>query len=426
LLKTDQVPPGTTDPALTQTPQGALTVYYGALAQLRQSMGRADGRPYVAAVGLLTDELQPGEDMGSNTLSPEDLRTMTPQDPGPGSSSAYGGFQRIRGQTSQAIQLLEAYAPERRALIGHSYAVEGYAEVMLAELFCSGIPLSTLDYNGDYTAKAGSTTEQVLNHAIALFDTALTFAGDSARFVQLATVGKARAQLALGQFAEAAATVAQVPDDYRYEIAYSSTTSTTGSNPQNFAHTTSSGSAWPYSVADKEGGAGLDYRSSNDPRTSSSFDGNNRYGFPIYRPNKYSQDGTTPIVLASGIEARLIEAEAALNANPNDGVWLAKLNQLRETAITPALPDTSDPGIDSARVSLLFRERAFWLFLTGHRQGDLRRLIRYYGRTADQLYPTGPYPDGQQRAYGHDVTAPVSANEQQYNALYTGCFSRAA
>ena len=32
-------------------------------------------------------------------------------------------------------------------------------------------------------------------------------------------------------------------------------------------------------------------------------------------------------------------------------------------------------------MDLLFSERAFWMFATGHRLGDMRRLIRQYGRT---------------------------------------------
>ncbi len=93
------------------------------------------------------------------------------------------------------------------------------------------------------------------------------------------------------------------------------------------------------------------------------------------------------LTLADAVEARLIEAEAALRAGDNLG-WLATLNHLRQTAwttIVPAtpgpLPDLTDPGPDGSggdalRVDLLFRERAFWLYLTGHRQGDLRRLVR--------------------------------------------------
>jgi hypothetical protein len=78
---------------------------------------------------------------------------------------------------------------------------------------------------------------------------------------------------------------------------------------------------------------------------------------------------------------------------------------------------------DAARVDQLFRERAFWLFATGHRQGDLRRLVRQYGRAAASVFPTGAYKNGQ--TYGDDVTfAPDAA--QLGNAGYAGCANRGA
>src|SRR4029077_4895560 len=128
-------------------------------------------------------------------------------------------------------------------------------------------------------------------------------------------------------------------------------------------------------------------------------------------------------VLADGIEARLIEAEAALQGH-DPLTWLATLNHLRQTAwptIQPAvagpLDSLSDPGSDTARVSLTFRERAFWLFLTGHRQGDLRRLVSQYGRAPNTVYPTGVYPGGPGH-YGSDVTVPIPAEERTYNSLF--------
>lgn len=53
-----------------------------------------------------------------------------------------------------------------------------------------------------------------------------------------------------------------------------------------------------------------------------------------------------------------------------------------------------DPGDAYGRENLTFCERAFWMFGTGHRLGDLRRLIRQYGRTAETIFPTGAYPKG--------------------------------
>jgi phosphoglycerate dehydrogenase-like enzyme len=57
---------------------------------------------------------------------------------------------------------------------------------------------------------------------------------------------------------------------------------------------------------------------------------------------------------------------------------------------------------------------------------DLRRLIRQpYGRSPEQVYPTGVYPQGG-GFYGTDVVAPIPAIEQTLNPRYTGCASTGA
>jgi hypothetical protein len=146
------------------------------------------------------------------------------------------------------------------------------------------------------------------------------------------------------------------------------------------------------SVSDGEGGNGLNYASANDPRVPvtqdfgpvSRFDGKTpMYQFPLY------QSFGSPIVNASGIEARLIQAEAALQAGDFTG-WLGRLNEARAT--NPALAPLTDPGSATAREDLMFRERAFWMFSTGHRLGDMRRLARPpYSRPVTSVFPTGPY-----------------------------------
>ena len=76
---------------------------------------------------------------------------------------------------------------------------------------------------------------------------------------------------------------------------------------------------------------------------------------PMVRFLKYNTL-TSPVVHASGIEARLIEAEAALAGN-DVTTWLAKLNAARATVA--GLAPLTDPGTATARVDLMFRERAY-------------------------------------------------------------------
>ncbi len=140
----------------------------------------------------------------------------------------------------------------------------------------------------------------------------------------------------------------------------------------------------------------------------------------LYDQTKYL-DQSAPMVVASGVEAGLIRAEVALSTG--QGNWLSVLDTLRSSAISPAMPVLNDPGTLSTRVDLLYRERAFWLYLTGRRLGDLRRLIRNYQRDPQALFPTGPYPLG--GLYKDAFAIPFSqAVQGQYNsAIKSGCQS---
>jgi len=442
LLKNDELPPDISDPAIVHTPEGAVAAYYGTIDRFRGAFG---GDPTTLGVvgfsGVLTDELQ-SNGTAINSQHIADLRLLAEgEESREELNDPYGSLQLVRGQASQAIGLLTRYAADKKDLIGHTYTLVGYAEVFLAELYCSGIPLSTLDFDGDFTYHPGSTTEQVLEHALAKFDSASALLTDSTRFVHLTQLGRARALLGLGRFQEAAAAVAGVPDQFRYDIEFSA-------NMRSFLSTNPSALIWSYTMADRQGLNGLDFRSSGDPRTPTAFLGISTVtGVAIYHPAKYAQDGSTPIVLASGLEARLIEAEAALREDRAE--WLDILNALRTDGNytttpnpnDPAQLDTlwhagiggvaglaplTDPGSFDARVDLLFRERAFWLFLTGQRQGDLRRLIRFYGRSQNQVYPIGGHAAIPGASFGTDTDIPVPMAERVSNPKYTGCISRGA
>jgi len=137
--------------------------------------------------------------------------------------------------------------------------------------------------------------------------------------------------------------------------------------------------------------------------------------------------------LVSGVEARLIQAEAALHANPTGAEWLAILDTLRTagpdgsggwlagTGGVAGLAPLEDPGTPDLRLDLVYRERAFWLFATGSRIGDLRRLVQVYGRSADSVFPSGDYWRG--GTYGTGTSLPFSKTETQRSPGITGCTS---
>jgi hypothetical protein len=74
-------------------------------------------------------------------------------------------------------------------------------------------------------------------------------------------------------------------------------------------------------------------------------------------------------------------------------------------------------------VSLLFREKAFWTFSRGQRLGDLRRLVRQYGRASTDVFPEGVHFKAGN--YGGDVNLPVVTDEEN-NPNFTGCLDRNA
>jgi hypothetical protein len=328
----------------------------------------------------------------------------------------YNYYQATRMAANHAIAWYRRYGvPAQRAHLGQMLAVRGYAILGLAEQVCPGFALHDVE-NSRPRYGPPLTTEQVFARALVDLDSAVIYAADSARFLHFAQVVRARTLLGLGQFAEAAQAAAPVPTTYVFNAEYSLVPpgmlnwlwrinfSATGDN---------------MSVSDLEGGNGLDFISANDPRApvvllGTAHDGTTQ----LYAPANH-RTPTAPIVIASGIEARLIEAEAQL-AGEAPGDWLATLNDLRQTAITPALAPLTDPGTAEARVDLLFRERGFWLFLTGHRLGDLRRLVNVYGRAAESVFPSGAYHVG--GSYGRATSMPfVPTGEEGASTGVTGC-----
>ncbi len=81
------------------------------------------------------------------------------------------------------------------------------------------------------------------------------------------------------------------------------------------------------------------------------------------------------------------------------------------------------PATKDQAATLFFREKAFWTYGRGQRLGDLRRLIRQYGRTEDNVFPKGVYFKG--GLYGSDVNFPVP-DAEKVNPLFTDRLDRKA
>ncbi|MFL5484089.1 MAG: hypothetical protein ACJ8AB_00755 [Gemmatimonadaceae bacterium] len=374
------------------------------------------------------------------------------------------GLHRIRIAATQAIPALKQYKPDNVSDVGQMYWVRGWAEMSIAENFCNGMPLSSLDASNNIVYGAQQTNVEIYERAIASFDTAVQNApagqvrSDTVKW--LAGIEKARVQLDLGDVTGAGTTItaAAVPDNFKFSMFY---TQSLGDN-QIWALNNSAGRWMP---GNSEGIVGLNYFSANDPRVpmciggsaacktfdpnqtrSISFDNITGTGSFLVQLNWPTREAD--IAIATGTEARLIEAEVALRTG-DVATWLAKLNQLRAnfdvfkqpsnpcsatTQITgcptvPAggsLPPLADPGTQTAREDLLFRERAFWLWSTGHRLADMRRLVRPvseggFGRAENTVFPNGPYYKG--GVYGTDKFLVIPQAERN-NPQFTGCLDR--
>ena len=446
-------------PSDLDTPEGANALRIGALQRWRFSTGgdNTNGQESTWMTGgLLADEWATSSTFVQNDELDErrihlDNLTVT---------FDFRKLGRVRTAVDQALPLMYKWRPTETTLIAELYLARGNAEMQLASDFCNGIPLSdasTATSPNDIKFGTPQTVDQVFQTAIATLDSGLALAtavnDSTVKVARALKITKARALLGRGGTANVAAAallVAGIPTDSVYTHTYAATS---GSN----AIWGQARSGRRYNVGDNiEGNAhdivvlnNLNFFSAKDPRVPAAYTITNG------KDTTKSQDGLTfsrtttlwgqesPVQVTSGIDARLIEAEAAFQAGnfnaPTTGT-LAILNALRASAhvlggslTVPAFAASTaltDPGTDSARVALLFREKAFWTFGRGERLGDLRRLARqdpykqWYN--VGNLFPKEA-PNGQHYrggVYGTDVNLPVPKDEENNNPNFHGCIDR--
>ena len=363
--------PDVIQPENLTTPEGLAALYTGAVSDLVVSATGGSG--VVIFAGLFTDEL-----MHASTppaVREWDLRGVLATN----AVATNGPFLLVQ-RARTALEIAAGKLPANDPRTGELYALAGMSYIFLGEMWCSGTPISDRE---PFALGTPKTTAELFTLAVDRLGKAASNLGGSDRITNLTAVLKGRALLNLGQFSQAAAAVAAVPTNFNYDFIHAAPP---GRQSNQIQLQTASDI---YSVPNREGTNGLPFASAADPRV------------PVLSTGASRNDGVTPMVVAkkyptidaavsmvNGVEARLIEAEAALQAS-NNALWLQKLNDARATI--PALAPLADPGTQAARVDLTFSERAFWFYLTGHRLGDLRRLVRQYSRGIKTVYPTGGY-----------------------------------
>lgn len=266
----------------------------------------------------------------------------------------------------RVLELLDESGIENDEISTMANLGSGWAILLEAESFCEVVISSGLHNLGRPIPPA-----EAMGEAIARFDAAIAAAAgddDLADMAQAAWVGKARAHLFRGEYVEAITAAGNVDDDFEFivpKIDDPSFRGRLGNTVWNFTLARSSLVVPPY------------YRALNDDRIAYELwlddsgqpiksQGNE---FDFYAQNVYP-GWDAPLILASGLEARYIAAEAALkngDPGPAEALIAERSNPDAESG------DDIDFVEDTGTLVQLLDEKARDLFLRGTHLGDWRR-----------------------------------------------------
>jgi len=408
--------PDIVNPGDVQSEAGANAVRLGALARLNAATS-GDESLFLLG-GLFADEWINGDSFAARWDI--DRRSMTQENSF--ILPANRVLHRARIGAQQAVELLQEFAPNAPAWqIAEMHMVQGYATNLLAEHFCNGLLFSELE-DGREQFGAPITGDSAFTRALAHVDAglAITFGNtaDDQRVLNALRLTRGRILMNLNRPADAATAVADVPKTFQYVMLH--------------AQTTTSNQIWlfnqnarRYSVGNNEGGNGLNFATAGDPRVpvcvggdaacraiGATFTQRDDLGTP-YHVQMLWPLRESPVAVMQGVDARMILAEAQLRAGAPDQA-LATLNDARATIGVPGQPPLNLAPLTleatpEAQTDQLFREKAFWTFARGYRTGDLRRLIRQYGRNAESVFPTGEWHKS--GTYGTNVSMPIPFQE---------------
>ena len=432
--------PGLIDPTATGSPSAALALKIGAMGRLKNLLNCGGNYECLwQESGMVADEFKNSDfQPDRQDIDQRNLKSTN-------TILSFRDITNIRGPIRDALAAMQQYLPQNTADIGELYMGLSFVELSMAENFCNGIPLGSTTA-GVVTLGPALTNQEVFDSALTHIDSALGLLTGT----DVASVAVKNASLIVkarilvdkgGQFAQAAALVPTSAIASTYQYVWSTSTSL---NTDDNGHWVLNNSVARVSVADSfdivNGAANviknaLPFISAADPRVPT-------LSGQAANPKVNAEDGITPlwiqrlwpnrddpVPMVSGIDARLIEAEARLNAPDYPGMVVI-LNQLRTDRpsignFRPAVmaATLAVPGSKTAAEDLFFREKAFWTFGRGQRMSDLRRLIRQYGRTQDIVFPTGVYFKG--GSYGTDVNFAIP-DAELLNPNFHGCIDRDA
>ncbi len=324
---------------------------------------------FISAGAYVGNEWGVGHNQGGSNYVWYDARTFEPQgwtamyatgDCSENQPNVYEPLSTARWMADDALQRLdfawsEAEIPNRAELEAKAAAFAGYSLTLLGEAMCA----AAIDGGPELTPA------DIFELADDRFDRAMTAAqsaGDD-DILNVARVGRARAQLNLGQSGSAATIAASVPSGFSYEFLYSSVDDATENKI--------------YALMERELQATVEpmyrnmmFQGQPDPRVVAVDLGVQAPATTIdmWSTTKYTSL-ESPVPVATWEEAQLIMAEAALEAGQlQDAVDI--INVLHAAV---GLPDFVSADATEIRDQLIY-ERAAELFLEGQHMQDLERL----------------------------------------------------
>lgn len=263
-------------------------------------------------------------------------------------------LQKVLGPTAFA-----KHPQAAQALIWRGFTYRVLGEAMCVSIIDGGPATPARDN----LARAESTFTAAI---------AVATAANNMTLVNAAYAGRAQVRVAVGDWTGAVSDAGRVPTTFSYKMPYFANVDEYGYNrtmwsstAQSFYKATSSWNTWYAQYYDE----------TKDPRvpyTQTTLKGSGAFppvGAVNWWPQTKYATQTAGVNLASGREARLIEAEAALRGGDIAGA-MTLIDALRSSA---GAPMAERPATLTAAWTLLKRERGIELWLEGRRLGDLRR-----------------------------------------------------
>jgi hypothetical protein len=350
---------------------------------------------FVVAGGLMSGELVDATQTASRWIY--DRRVIVPADAQYSTSiceaiGVYSPISTARWTADNALHHLEgwtdAQVPDRQKLMAQAALNAGFSLIMLGEAFCS----AAVDLSAEETpVQLFAQAEDRFTKAIA----AATASGDN-NLLNAAYVGRARSRIDRNDKAGAAADAAHVPLDF----VFLSDGGDAGRQQNRVFEQNNKSLAVSVAPAYR----GVVYGTNTpDPRVDVNNEGRNAQdaSTPLYTQQKYTSLGA-PLIVASGVEAQLILAEAQGGAA---AVTIINALHTRPGVGLPGDFASSDPVVIQAQI---IEERRRELFLQGNRLFDVNRF-----NLAQVPTPGLPYPKG--GSYGTQRCMPLPDVERLNN-----------